>query len=90
MTEEQIQAMYEFDLEQFKSDRNYYSHTQPLSASDFDEGKEDESESTLFLKFFDELVVTIDDCEEKSRYWWVDEIGEDEDRKSTRLNSSHA
>jgi fucose permease len=52
MTEEQIQAMYEFDLEQFKSDRNYYSHTQPLSASDFDEGKEDESESTLFLKFF--------------------------------------
>ena len=78
MTEEQIQAMYEFDLEQFKSDRNYYSHTQPLSASDFDEGKEDESESTLFLKFFDELVVTIDDCEEKSRYWWVDEIGEDD------------
>ena len=78
MTEEQIQAMYEFDLEQFKSDRNYYSHTQPLTASDFDEGKEDESESTLFLKFFDELVVTIDDCEEKSRYWWVDEIGEDD------------
>lgn len=74
MTEEQIQAMYEFDLEQFKSDRNYYSHTQPLTASDFDEGKEDESESTLLLKFFDELTVTIDNCGEKSRYWWVEEI----------------
>ena len=74
MTEEQIQAMYEFDLEQFRSDRRFYSHTQPLTASDFVEGKEDESESTLLLKFFDELTVTIDNCGEKSRYWWVEEI----------------
>ena len=78
MTEEQIKAMYEFDLEQFRSDRRFYSHTQPLTVSDFVEGKVDESESTLLLKFFDELVETIDDCEEKSRYWWVDEIGEDD------------
>lgn len=78
MTEEQIQAMYEFDLEQFRSDRRFYSHTQPLTASDFVEGKEDESESTLLLKFFDELTVTIDNCGEKSRYWWVDEIGDDD------------
>ena len=74
MTEEQIQAMYEFDLEKFRSDRRFYSHTQPLTASDFVEGKEDESESTLLLKFFDELTVTIDNCGEKSRYWWVEEI----------------
>lgn len=78
MTEEQIQALYEFDLEQFRSDRRFYSHTQPLTASDFVEGKEDESESTLLLKFFDELTVTIDNCGEKSRYWWVDEIGDDD------------
>lgn len=78
MTEEQIQALYEFDLEQFRSDRRFYSHTQPLTASDFVEGKEDESESTLLFKFFDELTVTIDNCGEKSRYWWVDEIGDDD------------
>lgn len=78
MTEEQIQSMYEFDLEQFRSDRRFYSHTQPLTASDFLEGKEDESESTLLLKFFDELTVTIDNCGEKSRYWWFDEIGDDD------------
>jgi DNA-directed RNA polymerase specialized sigma subunit len=61
-------------LEQFRSDRRFYSHTQPLTTSDFVEGKEDESESTLLLKFFDELTVTIDNCGEKSRYWWVEEI----------------
>ena len=74
MTEEQIKAMYEFDLEQFKSDRRFYSHTQPFATSDFLEGEEDESESTLLLKFFNELTVTIDNCGEKSRYWWVEEI----------------
>ena len=35
MTEEQIQAMYEFDLEQYKSDRCHYSHTQSFIPDDF-------------------------------------------------------
>lgn len=74
MTEEQIKAMYEFDLEQYKSDRRYHLHTQPFSSSDFDDGEDDDSESTLLNKFFDELTVTIGSCGEKSRYWWIEEI----------------
>ena len=74
MTEEQIQAMYEFDLEQFKSERRNRMHTQQFTSSDFDEGEEDDSESTLFDKFFDELTCTIETSGEHSRYWWVEEI----------------
>ena len=40
MTEEQIQEMYEFDLEQFKSERRHRMHTQQFTSSDFDEGEE--------------------------------------------------
>ena len=77
MTEEQIQAMYEFDLEQFKSERRHRMHTQQFTSSDFDEGEEDDSESTLFDKFFDELTCTIETSGDKLRYWWIEEI-EDE------------
>ena len=74
MTEEQIQAMYEFDLEQYKSDRRYHTHTQQLTTSDFDEGEADDSESTLLQKFFGELTETIENSSEKSRYWWIEQI----------------
>ena len=77
MSEEQIQTMYEFDLEQFKSERRHRMHTQQFTSSDFEEGEEDDSESTLFDKFFDELTCTIETSGEKSRYWWIEEI-EDE------------
>ena len=74
MTEEQIKEMYEFDLEQYKSDRRYHMHTQPFTSSDFDDGEDDDSESTLLNKFFDELTLTIDSRSEQSRYWWIEEI----------------
>ena len=77
MTEEEIKEMNEFDLEQFKSERRNRMHTQQFTSSDFDEGEEDDSESTLFDKFFDELTCTIETSGEHSRYWWVEEI-EDE------------
>ena len=73
-TEAQIKEMYEFDLEQYKSDRRYHMHTQPFTSSDFDDGEDDDSESTLLNKFFDELTVTIDSSSEQSRYWWIEEI----------------
>ena len=44
------------------------------TTSDFDEGGEDETESTLFEKFFDELTVSLEDSGYKSRYWWIEEI----------------
>lgn len=78
MTEEQIKEMYEFDLEQYKSDRRYHMHTQPFTSSDFDDGEDDDSESTLLNKFFDELTLTIDRSSEQSRYWWIEEIEDEE------------
>ena len=74
MTEEQIKAMYEFDLEQFKSERRYRMHTQPLQVEEFEENDADESDNTLLNEFFDELTCTIETSGDKSRYWWVEEI----------------
>lgn len=74
MTESQIKEMYEFDLEQYKNERCYRMHTQQFTSSDFDEGEEDDSESTMFDKFFDELTFTIETSGEHTQYWWIEEI----------------
>ena len=78
MTEEQIQAMYEFDLEQFKSDRNYYSHTQSLLPDTFDEDEDNDDKLSIFNLFQDVLTTTIEKSECKSRYWWIEEINNSE------------
>ena len=74
MTEEQIQAMYEFDLEQYKSDRRHYSHTQSFIPDDFDEDEDDDEKLSIFDKFKDVLTTSIEESGNKSRYWWVEEI----------------
>ena len=53
MTEEQIQAMYEFDLEQFNSERRYREHTQAFIPDDFDENEDDDEKLSIFEKFKD-------------------------------------
>ena len=84
MTEEQIQTMYEFDLEQFKSERRHRMHTQPLQVEEFEENDADESDNTLLNEFFDELTCTIDTSGDKSRYWWVEEIDDSETVKKIK------
>lgn len=84
MTEEQIQTMYEFDLEQFKSERRHRMHTQPLQVEEFEENDADESDNTLLNEFFDELTCTIETSGDKSRYWWVEEIDEPETVKKVK------
>ena len=60
MTEEQIKAMYEFDLGVYKSDRNYYSHTQEYEASSFDEGVDD-SDNALLNRNADAFSVSYEE-----------------------------
>ena len=84
MTEEQIQAMYEFDLEQFRSERRHRMHTQPLQVEEFEENDADESDNTLLNEFFDELTCTIETSGDKSRYWWVEEIDDSETVKKIK------
>ena len=74
MTEEQIKAMYEFDLEQYKSDRRYYSHSQSFIPDDFDEDEDDDEKLSIFDKFKDVLTTSIEESGNKSRYWWFEEI----------------
>ena len=84
MTEEQIQAMYEFDLEQYKSDRRHYSHTQSFIPDDFDESEDDDEKLSIFEKFKDVLTISIEDSSDKSRYWWIEEIDEPETVKKIK------
>ena len=72
MDEEQIQTIYEFDLDTFRSDWRYEKHTQGFAASSFGDGTQDESKSALFEKFLVQLSVQPDDGH--SREWWVEEI----------------
>ena len=74
MTEEQIKAMYEFDLEQFNCDRKYYRYTQPLEEHEFEEDGE-ESDNSLLKQFIDVLSTTVeDDYETYTRYGWIETI----------------
>ena len=73
MTEEQIKAMYEYDFEQFKSDRTYRMHTQALQVEEFDELDADESDNALIKHFENELTTSSEDGEH-SRYWWIEEL----------------
>lgn len=84
MTEEQIQAMYEFDLEQYKNDRRHYSHTQSFIPDDFDESEDDDEKLSIFEKFKDVLTTSIEDSGNKSRYWWIEEIDEPETVKKIK------
>ena len=84
MSEEQIQIMYEFDLEQFNSNRSYYSHTQSFIPDDFDESEDDDEKLSIFDKFKDVLTISIEDSSDKSRYWWIEEIDEPETVKKIK------
>lgn len=75
MTEEQIQAMYEFDLGVYKSDRNFYSHTQSFDTHESnDEG--DEVEDSFVRQFFDDFTTSDEDdyLVSSSRYGWIETI----------------
>lgn len=60
MTEEQIQAMYEFDLAQFNCDRKYYRYTQEYEASSFEEGVDD-SDNALLNRNADAFSVSYEE-----------------------------
>lgn len=76
MTEEQIQAMYDYDLSVLNGNRREARHTQKLGLKAFDEEDTDEGKNPLLEKFTDKLTVEIDRSA-VNRYAWVDEIGDE-------------
>ena len=75
MSFEDIEAMWQFDMDVFNSNRRFFNHTQPLLPSDCDEddlGQEDKS--VLLERFFETMSVTDDGSSDYSRYWWIEEL----------------
>ena len=69
MSEEAIQAMYEYDCEVFNRDRAFYEHSQPIEV----DGCDDESENPL-LSVSENMYVSAMETDPDRQNSWVDEI----------------
>ena len=80
MSEQDIQVMYEFDLNVFRNNRNECNHTQPLSGNLYeDQSEQDETTSVLLKKFLKETSENDKHCfQDNPRYAWIDELENDE------------
>ena len=76
MTEEQIQALYAFDREWYKSRRREAVHTQRLDIQT-SEDEDINKDNPLYKKFFEKLAVE-DNHADYSRYGWIDELENEE------------
>ena len=74
MEPEAIKAMYEFDWEIFKSERNEALHTQEFAIPESTDVEMDDCESPLYEKFLEQLSSEYDTYGSHSRYWWLDEL----------------
>ena len=68
MNEEQIQAMYLHDLQEYRNNRIYAIHIQPIEELDSDG---EESRNALHKKFLLSMTCTMD-MSECGRYGWID------------------
>ena len=85
MTDEQIQAIYEFDLKQFNRELAYRRYNQSISCLE-ESDLEEESQNPLLRKYADRLSVRQEPSE-LEKLWWLDEI-EDEHLLSRLLQLS--
>lgn len=74
MEPEAIKAMYEFDWEIFKSERNEALHTQEFAILESSDEEMDDCESPLYDKFLEQLSSEYDTFGSHSRYWWLEEL----------------
>ena len=71
MSAEAIQAMYEYDWNDFKVARVEARHSQEL---DMEEHEDEDWESPLFKNYRDAISCEYDTFGSHSRYWWLEEI----------------
>lgn len=74
MESEAIKAMYEFDWEIFKKERNEALHTQEFAIPESTDEEMDDCESPLYEKFLEQLSSGYDTYGSHSRYWWIEEL----------------
>ncbi len=70
MTEEQIKAIHDFDLEVFLSDRRFAEHNQQLDLTTDD--MDDEGQCPLMKDFAENLSDQLR-LEIADRFWWIQE-----------------
>lgn len=74
MTKEAIQKMYDYDRQQFNSERTFIERTQEFTAPAYESSEEEAS--PLMLRYQDAITVTDTYHETKSRFAWIGEIEE--------------
>lgn len=74
MSEDAISAMYNFDLQCFRSRRRYFTHTQPLPELYVGEG-EQIPQIILFRKY-PELSTSFDERDFSDRYAWIESVND--------------
>ena len=72
MTKEAIQKMYDYDRQQFNSERTFIERTQEFTAPAYESSEEEAS--PLMLRYQDAITVTDTYHETKSRFGWIGEI----------------
>lgn len=72
MTQEHIEEICRFDLETYKSDRRYATHTQQIPVLD---DFEVDTQNPLISIFF-ERFTTAPKTIKKDKFWWIEEISD--------------
>ena len=72
MTEEAIQKMYDYDRQQFNSERTFIERTQEFTAPAYESSEEEAS--PLMLRYQEAITTTDTYHETKSKFAWIGEI----------------
>ena len=72
MTEEVIQKMYDYDRQQFNSERTFIERTQEFTAPAYESSEEEAS--PLMLRYQEAITTTDTYHETKSKFAWIGEI----------------
>ena len=79
MSDKDIQAMKEFDMECFRLNRNTILHTYDLQlCNDFDDNGNDDFGNIDFSKVDYITTKEQEKVESHSRFWWIEEIDDNE------------
>ena len=72
MTEDAIQKMYDYDRQQFNSERTFIERTQEFTAPAYESSEEEAS--PLMLRYQEAITTTDTYHETKSKFAWIGEI----------------
>ena len=72
MTEDAIQKMYDYDRQQFNSERTFIERTQEFTAPAYESSEEETS--PLMLRYQEAITTTDTYHETKSKFAWIGEI----------------